>query len=67
MTRKLLILAACCVFTLSACGGDGDGNASSYPAGAEQQAATLVEQAIKAGNLPGVVVGVWAPGQTPPR
>ena len=65
MTRKLLILAACCVFTLSACGGDGDGNASSYPAGAEQQAATLVEQAIKAGNLPGVVVGVWAPGQTP--
>ena len=65
MNRKLLTLAACCVFSLGACGGDGDKQSSSYPAGAEQQALTMVDDAMKADNLPGVVVGVWTPGEAP--
>lgn len=65
MNCNLVELAACCVFSLGACGGSEDSAAPAYPAGAEQQAATLVEQEMKAGNLPGVVVGVWTPGQSP--
>ena len=65
MNRNLVTLAACCVFSLGACGGSEDSAVPAYPAGAEQQAVALVEQEMTARNLPSVAVGVWTPGQAP--
>lgn len=63
MKHKLLTSTVCTLLAISACGGDDDSFA--YPPGAEQQAIALVEQEMMARNLPGVVVGVWKPGQAP--
>lgn len=53
-------------FAIASCGGDDDGShAPIYPAGARQEVVRTVDAEIASANLPGVVVGVWTPGEPP--
>ena len=67
MTKVTLLCGLAGALVVAACAGGGvaDRAAAKYPAGARQQVAQTVEAEMAAGNLPGVVVGVWMPDAAP--
>lgn len=57
----LMLCMAVCIAALPSCGDSGDPNTpAAFSAAEQQKMTTVVQDAMKKGDIPGIIVGVWA-------
>lgn len=63
MTLAGILASTLLLFTLSSCGGESEPSAPAFSDDLQRQMQQIVEDAMARENMPGVIVGVWVPGE----